>query len=236
MSFLANSFPENNWRGVTLLSVPSKVLAKLIITRISEAVDQWLRQEQPSFRNGLGCKVQIFPLNNIIKQCSEWQGQLYNIYVDFEKDFDSIPQESLWRILRAYGIPQQTILVIKTFYKTSSAEWETANPALAWKPALDKDVLSRCCSLTWQLTGWWASDRPQGIRWTLFSTLKDLDSPDDLARVSNNHQQMQEKTTHLNMFAWQVRLKISQKKTEVMMLNVPRLATSRPHKFQGRVC
>ena len=29
----------NNWRGVTFLSVPSKILAKLIIWRISEAVD-----------------------------------------------------------------------------------------------------------------------------------------------------------------------------------------------------
>ena len=32
----------NNWRGITLLSVPSKILAKLIIKRISQAVDQQL--------------------------------------------------------------------------------------------------------------------------------------------------------------------------------------------------
>ena len=32
----------NNWRGMTLLSVPSKILAKLIIKRISQAVDQQL--------------------------------------------------------------------------------------------------------------------------------------------------------------------------------------------------
>ena len=52
------------------------------------------------------------------------------------------------------------------------------------------------------------------------STLEDLDFPDDLALLSHTHQHMQEKTTHLSMFTQQVGLKISQKKTEVMMLNV----------------
>jgi len=36
--------------------------------------------------------------------------------MDFQKAFDSIHQECLGHILRAYGIPQQIILVIKSFY------------------------------------------------------------------------------------------------------------------------
>ena len=64
------------------------------------------------------------------------------------------------------------------------------------------------------------SDRVRGIRWTLLSTLEDLDFADDLALLSHTHQHMQEKTTRLGMFAQQVGLKISRKKTEVMMLNV----------------
>ena len=64
-------------------------------------------------------------------------------------------------------------------------------------------------------------DRPRGIRWTPFSTLEDLEFTDDLALVSHTHQHMQEKTTCLSMLAQQVGLKISKKKTAVMMLNVP---------------
>jgi len=44
---------------------------------------------------------------------------------------------------------------------------------------------------------------------------------DDLALISHFHQHIQEQNTHLGMFAQQVSLKISQKKTEVMKLNVP---------------
>ena len=63
-------------------------------------------------------------------------------------------------------------------------------------------------------------DQPRGIRWTLFSNLEDLDFADDLALISHTHQHMQEKTSRLNTYAQQVGLRISQKKTEVMPLNV----------------
>ena len=56
---------------------------------------------------------------------------------------------------------------------------------------------------------------------TLFSTLQELEFADDIALVSHTHQLMQEKTTRLSVFAQQVGLKISQKKTELMMLNIP---------------
>ena len=65
-----------------------------------------------------------------------------------------------------------------------------------------------------------ASDRPRGIRWTLFSTLEDLDFADDLALVSHTQKHARENHPH-SMFPQQAGMKISQKKTEVMMLNVP---------------
>ena len=52
----------NNWRGITLLSVPSKILAKVIIGRMSGAVDNALRNEQAGFRKQRGCIDQIFAL------------------------------------------------------------------------------------------------------------------------------------------------------------------------------
>ena len=106
----------NNWRGITLLSIPSKILAKIIVQRLSDAVDQQLRKEQAGFRKGRGCADKIFILRNIIEQCTEWQRQLYINFVDFEKAFNSIHRETLWRILRAYGIPQEIVLLIESFY------------------------------------------------------------------------------------------------------------------------
>ena len=90
----------NNWRGITLLSVPSKILAKIIIKQISDALDTGLRKKQVGFRREWRCTDQIFTLHNITEQCTKWQRQLYINFVDFEKAFSSIHRDSLWRILR----------------------------------------------------------------------------------------------------------------------------------------
>lgn len=104
----------NNWRGITLLSIPSKIMAKIIEQHLTEAIDKKLRNEQAGFRKGTRGIDQIFALRNIIEQCTEWQ--IYINFIDFEMAFDSIHRDSLWNILRKYGIPQHIVDLIKTFY------------------------------------------------------------------------------------------------------------------------
>jgi len=69
------------------LSIPSKIMAKIIIQRITDAIDKHylLREEQAGFRKGRGCIDQIFALRNIIEQCTEWQRQLYINFLDCRK-------------------------------------------------------------------------------------------------------------------------------------------------------
>ncbi|XP_066022503.1 uncharacterized protein [Pocillopora verrucosa] len=64
-------------RGITLLSVPRKILAKIIVQPIAETVDQHLRREHPGYWKAKGSTDQIFILRNIIEQCTECQRQLY---------------------------------------------------------------------------------------------------------------------------------------------------------------
>ena len=61
----------------------------------------------------------------------------------------------------------------------------------------------------------------KGIKWTPFFTLNDLDFADDLALISHTHRHMQNKTDKLLFIGQQVGLKITQQKTEVMIINVP---------------
>ena len=91
-----------NWCGFTLLSTPSKILATVIIQRISYAVDEQLRKKPAGYRKGRGCADQIFTLRNVIEQCTEWQRQLYINFMDSQKAFDIVYRDSLWGIVRAY--------------------------------------------------------------------------------------------------------------------------------------
>ncbi|XP_073671663.1 uncharacterized protein [Paramisgurnus dabryanus] len=212
----------NNWRGITLLSIPSKILAKVIISRLSSAVDSTLRKEQAGFRKGRSCTEQIFALRNIIEQSAELQRQLYVNFIDFEKAFDSVHRDSLWHILRAYGIPKHLVKLIKSFYKNYSC---CVGGSDIWFE-VTTGVRQGCVmsALLFNLVIDWVMRRSTetghtGIRWTLFSTLEDLDFADDLALISHTHQHMQDKTNKLNQYSSQVGLKINQKKSEVMTIN-----------------
>ena len=66
----------NNWCGIMLLSVPSKILAKTI-KWILDAGDASMRKEQAGVSKEWGCTDQICTLYNIIERCTEWQTHLY---------------------------------------------------------------------------------------------------------------------------------------------------------------
>ncbi|XP_059176593.1 uncharacterized protein LOC131956194 [Physella acuta] len=82
----------NNWRGIMLLSVPSKVLTRIILERLRDALDKKLGQEQAGFRQDRSCTDHIATLRIIIEQSIEWQTPLYMTFVDFEKAFDKTIQ------------------------------------------------------------------------------------------------------------------------------------------------
>ncbi|KAK2183276.1 hypothetical protein NP493_316g02064 [Ridgeia piscesae] len=61
------------------------------------------------------------------------------------------------------------------------------------------------------------TNRRNGILWTTWSQLEDLDFADDLALLSHSHQQMQEKTELLNTVSTQLGLNINRSKTTRIM-------------------
>ena len=110
----------NNWRGITLLSVPGKIFCSILLNKIRSAVDHVLREEQAGFRPGRSCIDQIFALRNILEQSNEWQSPLIINFIDFQKAFDCVDRKALWRIMELYGIPIKIIDLIKNLYENST--------------------------------------------------------------------------------------------------------------------
>ena len=111
----------NNWRGITLLSIPGNMFcSSVLLNRLREHVDNILREEQAGFRKGRSSSEQIFTLWTIIEQSIEHQTPLIFNFIDFKKAFDSIHRESLWKILKLYGVSDKFINIFKTLYLNSS--------------------------------------------------------------------------------------------------------------------
>ena len=95
----------------------SKVVCRVILERIKFALDEKLREEQAGFLDGRSCMDQIETLPIIVEQSIEWQSSLYINFIDFEKAFDSISREVLWRLLRYYGMPTKVVNIIRALYE-----------------------------------------------------------------------------------------------------------------------
>src|SRR3984885_14979139 len=85
-----------NWRGITLLSVPGKVLCRIIFNRMRASMEKILNEDQAGFRKERGCIDHIFVMRNIIEQSLEWNATVYLHFVDFERAFDSIHRDTMW--------------------------------------------------------------------------------------------------------------------------------------------
>ena len=79
---------------------------------------------------------QMFILRNNIDQCLEWNSTLFINYVDFRKAFDSFHRESLWRIMKYYGIPSKIINLVKMSYKNFRCAVEHEGKLSEWFPVM----------------------------------------------------------------------------------------------------
>ena len=214
-----------NWRGITLLPIFSKVLGRIVIDRIKKGIDSKLRKEQAGYRTNKSTIDQIFILRNIIEQSNEWQSSLYIHFIDFEKAFDSIHRESLWKIMKSYGIPDKLIAVVKALYENFECAVIDDNTNTEWFPI--KTGVKQGCNMSgflFLLVIDWimketVKNQDNGIRWKFTSKLDDLDFADDIALLSSTKNHIQTKTDRLVKHSARIGLKANQNKCKVIRMN-----------------
>ena len=211
----------NNWRGITLLSVPGKIFCSILLNRIRSAVDHLLREEQTGFRPGRSFIDQIFALQNILEQSNEWQSPLIINFIDFQKAFDSVDHKALWRIMELYGIRIKIIDLIKNLYENSTCtalvNGERTDPFLVNTGVRQGCILSPilfCIAIDFVMGT--TTESKTSIKWTDDNCLGDLDYADDTCLIISYVAEMKDKTTAVKKQASKLGLIINKNKTEVM--------------------
>ena len=215
----------NNWRGVTLLSIPGKVLSSVLLYRLRDAVDERLRENQAGFRKSRSCCEQIFTIRNIIEQCVEFQQEVHINFVDFKKAFDSVHRDSLWKIVATYGIPERFINIMKDVYRNSSCcvkmqegntEYFNIETGVRQGCILSPFLFTLVIDFIMRKA---VDGSGHGIRWQQDLVLADLDFADDIALMSESGHSLQELTHNLEEYASQFGLRINSGKTKVMSID-----------------
>ena len=75
---------------ISIISHPSKVKLKIILNRLRPQAEKIIAEEQAGFRAGRSTTEQIFNLRILCKKYLQHQQDLYHVFIDFKKAFDSV--------------------------------------------------------------------------------------------------------------------------------------------------
>ena len=85
----------NNWRGIALLDVVGKLVARVLQERLQKVAEQELPESQCGFRKGRSCSDMIFTVRQLVEKTIEHGDKLFLVFVDLEKAYDSVPRAAL---------------------------------------------------------------------------------------------------------------------------------------------
>lgn len=235
-----------NYRGISLLSIPGKVFARVLLNRLSSQIDQFLPEAQCGFRAGRGTVDMVFSLKQVQEKCIEQNMPLYMVFVDFTKAFDTVNRTALWKLLQRYGCPEKFTTLIKALHENMQAR-VSLNGELSDPFTVSNGVKQGCVLaptlfslfLTATLThafndcnkGVLIQSRPnadlfnvnqfKSTRKTKGILVRELMFADDTAFIAHSFDDAQEIVTRFSDAAKAFGLKINIKKTEMMYQPVP---------------
>ena len=96
----------NNYRGITLLSITSKVFSTVLNNRILRFCEKRdvIVDEQAGFRAGRSTVDQVFVLREILKIRKMKRIKTFLVFIDLRKAYDSVFRSGLWKKLHDVGI------------------------------------------------------------------------------------------------------------------------------------
>ena len=103
-------------------------MLKIPQARLQQYMNSELPDVQAGFRKGRGMRDQIANIRWIMKQ-QEFQKNIYFCFIDYDKAFDCVDPNKLWKILQEMGIPEhltcllQICMPIKKQQNQSMEQW-----------------------------------------------------------------------------------------------------------------
>ena len=233
-----------NSRGISLLSVAGKIVAKILLKRLIKHVTEELMPEtQCGFRQNRSTSDMIFAARQTMEKCREQQRDLHMCFVDLSKAFDTVDRPMLWEILQRSGCPRKFVSLLRQLHDDMVARVRVGNlesdsfgvsrgvkQGCTLAPVLFNLYISYITKLLAAQVG---SNCGVSINYRMDRSLFDLQKlkartktksawflelqyADDCALLSHSPESLQEAITKLSELYTRFGLEINVKKTEVL--------------------
>ena len=115
----------SNYRTINLMVHASKVLLKIIVSRIQLKYLSEINEEQSGFVKGKGTREQMVNIRIIMEKYKEYNIPLYMCFIDYAKAFDCVNHQLLWQDMQKMGFPVHVIELLEHLYKNQEAAVKT---------------------------------------------------------------------------------------------------------------
>ena len=106
---------------IVLISHASKVMLKILQTRLQQYMNCELPDVQAGFRKGRGTRDQSANIRWIMEKATEFQKNIYFCFIDYAKAFDCVDHNKLWKILQEMGIQDNLTCLLRNLYAGQEA-------------------------------------------------------------------------------------------------------------------
>ena len=87
---------------------------------------------QDGFRKGRGITDQIVNIHWIIKKARVFQKNISFCFIDYDKAFDCVDHNKLWKILKEMGVPDHLICLLRNLYASKELTARTGHETTDW--------------------------------------------------------------------------------------------------------
>ena len=112
----------NNWRGIILLDVNSKIISIFINTKLQKLLKTQGIAHQVGATPKLGCQDAVFVLKTFLQERREKLLDTWVVFIDLVKAYDSIQHKVIDETLHIFGVPEIIRTWIKKLYNDSVVE------------------------------------------------------------------------------------------------------------------
>jgi hypothetical protein len=90
-----------------LLPTSDKILSNNLLSRLIPYADKIIGDHQYGFRRNRSTTDQIFYIRQILEKKWGYNGTVHQVFIDFEKAYDSLRKGALYNILIEFGKPRK---------------------------------------------------------------------------------------------------------------------------------
>jgi len=212
-------------RTIALISHASKIMLRVLLSRMQKTADEELADVQMGFRKGVGTRDQILNLRIIIEKAREHQTTLYIAFIDYKKAFDSVKHGKLWKILKEMGMNKQVVETLKILYDKQQAAVRIEKELTEWF-RIGKGVRQGCLISPMSFNSYSekvmreSADELTMIGVTISGrTINNLRYADDIVLIATSREKLQQLLDKVNETSNKYGMEINTKKTKVMVVD-----------------